>query len=117
MLGYIGFGIVDNGVLIFGAVAGFNLEDIINNGLDKLPYYRIQTRIKGLSSTLLGAGISNAISDLLGGFCVSWQLALGTCSGCLLAVIVCLPFIFKIERKPNARNKDQANRLGNNMYV
>jgi len=99
MLGFIGFGIVDNGVLIGGAVAGFSLEDIINTGLDKLPYYRIQTRIKGLSSTLLGAGISNAISDLLGGFCVSWQLAFGTWLGCMIVVVACMPFIFTISKR------------------
>ena len=99
ILGYIGFGIVDNGVLIGGAIAGFNLEDIINAGLNKIPKYKIQTRVKGLSSTLLGAGLSNAISDLLGGFCVSWQLALGTCFGCLLVVVACMPFIFTIEKK------------------
>jgi len=105
MLGYIGFGIVDNGVLIGGAVAGFSLEDIINNVLDKLPHYKIQTRVKGLSSTLLGAGISNAVSDLLGGFCVSWQLAFGTCLGCMIVVMACVPFIFKIEKRINVKER------------
>ena len=98
-LGFIGFGIVDNGVLIGSALLGFSLEDIINNKLNKIPRYKIQTRVKGLSSTLLGSGIGNALSDLLGGFCVSLSVAFGTAFGCMLVVLVCTPFIFKIERK------------------
>lgn len=102
MWGLIGFGIIDNGVLIGGAIVGFSLEDIINNLLEKLlskTAYEIKTRVRGLSSTLLGAGISNAISDFMGGWCVGWQMAVGTSLGCMLVVIICLPIIFKLRRK------------------
>lgn len=102
MLAEIGFGIIDNGVLIGGALIGFSLEDIINNYLNNLfkkTNYKLQTRVKGLSSTLLGAGISNGISDFLGGWCVSWQMAVGTFLGCMLIVVLCLPIIFKLSKK------------------
>ena len=102
MIGEIGFGLIDNGVLIGGAVVGFSLEDVINNKLDYLlrnTKYKLTTRVKGLSSTLLGAGISNAISDFMGGWCVNWQMAFGTFIGCMLIVIGCLPLIFKLEIK------------------
>lgn len=99
MWGSIGFGIVDNGVLILGAVLGFSFEDLINEGLARVPRYLIQTRVKGLSSALLGAGIGNAISDFLGGFCISLSMAFGTLIGCLFVVVACFPFIFKVEPK------------------
>jgi len=99
MLGYIGFGVVDNGVLIVSAIIGFSFEDIINNALSKIPRYCIKTRVKGLSSALLGAGIGNAVSDFLGGFCVSPSMALGTFVGCFIVLLAFTPFIFKITRK------------------
>ena len=102
-LGLIGFGIVDNGVLIGGAVAGFSLEDRINKGLSHIPGYTIKTRVKGLSSTLLGAGISNAVSDFLGGLCVSWEMAVYTFLGCMIVVVACVPLIFKIEKETDTR--------------
>ena len=98
MIGEIGFGIVDNGVLILGGVAGFSLEDAINAKLSRIPGYRIETRVPGLSSSMLGAGIGNAVSDFLGGWCVSPAMAVGTLIGCLLVVLVVLPVIFRIER-------------------
>ena len=112
MLGEIGFGIIDNGVLIGGAILGFSLEDIINLSLDKAlcqTKYVISTRIKGLSSTLLGAGVSNAISDFLGGWCVSWQMAFGTFFGCMLVVIMGLPLIFKLTKRKGTGKEDEKN--------
>ena len=97
-IGYIGFGLVDNGVLIFGALLGFSFEDIINNRLDRFGF---ETRTKGLSGTLLGGGIGNAISDFLGGLCVSLGVATATFLGCMLVVIVCLPLIFKTKGLQN----------------
>jgi len=99
MLGYIGFGVVDNGVLIVSAIIGFSFEDAINNALGLLPCVSIKTRVKGLSSALLGGGIGNAISDFLGGFCVSPSMALGTFLGCLIVLLAFTPFIFKITLK------------------
>ena len=102
MLGEIGFGLVDNGVLVGGAIIGFSMEDIINDWLNHLmknTRYKIVTRVKGLSATLLGAGVGNAISDFLGGWCVGWQMAFGTLIGCMLIVLFCLPIIFKLKAR------------------
>ncbi|MHA1738530.1 MAG: N-acetyl-anhydromuranmyl-L-alanine amidase [Candidatus Heimdallarchaeota archaeon] len=96
------FGIVDNGILVGGAIIGFSIEDMINDYLAylmKKKSYCIKTRVKGLSGSLLGAGIGNAISDFAGGWCVSWQMAFGTLIGCMLIVILTLPIIFKVEKK------------------
>ncbi len=102
MLGEILFGIVDNGVLIGSALIGFSLEDIINDWLFHLTrnkQYYIASRVKGLSYTILGAGMGNSISDFLGGLCMNWQMAVGSFLGCMLIVLVCLPLIFKLERR------------------
>ncbi len=100
MFNEIGFGLIDNGILVAGAILGFSIEDFINSYLEKLlanKNYKLITRVKGLSGALLGAGIGNAISDFFGGWCVSWQMAFGTFIGCMLIVILALPIIFKIE--------------------
>lgn len=102
MINEIGFGIIDNSILVIGAILGFSTEDFINNWLEKIfkkSSYKIQTRIKGLSGSLLGAGIANAISDWFGGWCVSWQLAWGSFIGCLLIILFSFPIIFKIQKK------------------
>jgi len=102
MLNEIGFGLIDNGILVGGAIFGFSIEDWINDTLECLlskTKYTLKTRVKGLSGALLGAGIGNAISDFAGGFCVSLNMAFGTLIGCMLIVIFTLPFIFKLERK------------------
>jgi len=102
MLNEILFGIVDNGILVGGAILGFSMEDLINDGLSYLlrkKNYTLKTRIKGLSGSLLGAGLGNAISDFFGGWCIGWQMAFGTFFGCLLIVVLTLPIIFKVEKK------------------
>jgi len=102
MLNEIGFGLIDNGILVGGAILGFSLEDLINNWLFYLmrkKNYTLKTRVKGLSGSLLGAGLGNAVSDFFGGWCISWQMAFGTLIGCLLIVILTLPIIFKMEKK------------------
>ena len=104
MISEIGFGLIDNGILVGGAILGFSIEDMINDYLAHVltkKSYIIETRVKGLSGSLLGAGIGNAISDFFGGFCVSWQLAFGSFIGCILIVIICLPIIFKVEKYEN----------------
>lgn len=101
-LNIIGFGIIDNGILVGGAILGFSLEDLINRWLEALfkkSKYNLSTRIKGLSGSLLGAGIGNAVSDFLGGWCIGWQMAFGTFFGCMLIVLLSLPIIFKLEMK------------------
>ncbi len=102
MIGEIGFGLIDNGVLVGGAIIGFSLEDLINTGLAYLlrkKNFNLITRVKGLSGALLGAGMGNAISDFLGGWCISWQMAFGTFIGCMIVVTLTLPIIFKLEKK------------------
>lgn len=101
-LNIIGFGIIDNGILVGGAILGFSLEDMINNSLCSLlckSKYILKTRVKGLSGSLLGAGIGNALSDFMGGWCIGWQMAFGTFLGCMIIVILTLPIIFKLEIK------------------
>lgn len=102
MINEIGFGLIDNGILVGGAIIGFSLEDLINKGLAHLlrkKNYKLVTRVKGLSGALLGAGMGNAISDFFGGWCISWQMAWGTFLGCMIIVIVILPIVFKVGTK------------------
>lgn len=108
MINEIGFGLIDNGILIFGAIAGFSLEDLINKGMDYLlrkKNYTLVTRVKGLSGALLGAGVGNAISDFFGGWCVNWQMAFGSFIGCMLIVLIILPFVFKVEKRKLAEDE------------
>jgi hypothetical protein len=101
-LNIIGFGLIDNGILVGGAILGFSLEDLINRVLElwlEKSKYSLHTRVKGLSGSLLGAGLANAISDFLGGWCIGWQMAFGSFIGCMLIVILTLPIIFKLELK------------------
>ena len=102
MINEIGFGLIDNGILIGGAIIGFSIEDLISDGLSYIlrkSNYILKMRFKGASSTLLGAGIGNAISDWLGGWCISSDMAFGTFFGCMLVVVASLPIIFKVEKK------------------
>jgi len=102
MINEIGFGLIDNGILVGGAIIGFSLEDLLNKALEHAlikTKYKLSTRIKGLSGSLLGAGVGNAISDFLGGWCISWQMAFGTFIGCMLIVTLTLPIVFKLETK------------------
>lgn len=102
MVSEIFFGTIDNGILVGGAILGFSLEDLINHWLESLfekSKYKLQTRVKGLSGSLLGAGMANAISDFLGGWCIGWEMAFGSALGCLIIVLLTLPIIFKLEVK------------------
>ena len=76
MFEYIIFGIVDNGIMLLGAITGLSVERY-------LPKY-FQNGI----GTLFGAGIANAVSDWSGGAVTgSWDLAFGTLIGCLIALL------------------------------
>ena len=85
-LDYFVFGVVDNSVLILGALFGLSVERL-------LPVWLQQGR-----SAVLGAGIGNAVSDWLGGAStLNWPLAWGTFFGCI-AVLVFVPLYFWLRR-------------------
>ena len=75
------FGIIDNGVMILGALFGLSIEKY-------LPEYFH----RGVG-TVFGAGIANAVSDWLGGIAVTWSFAFGALIGCLIALIVVPVFV------------------------
>lgn len=75
------FGLIDNGVLIIGALFGLSIEKY-------LPKYFH----KGIG-TVFGAGIGNAVSDWLGGVAISMSFAWGTLIGCLLALVLIPGFV------------------------
>jgi len=71
------FGIIDNGILLIGAVFGLSIERF-------LPKYFH----KGWGA-VIGAGIGNAISDFCGGIGErNLSLALGTFVGCIIALLL-----------------------------
>ena len=75
MFEFVMFGIVDNGVMLAGAITGLSVEKYLP------PYFH-----RGIG-TIMGAGIANAVSDFMGGAVTgSWDLALGTAGGCILAL-------------------------------
>ena len=75
------FGIIDNGVMILGALFGLSVEKYLP------PYFH-----RGVG-TVFGAGIANAISDWLGGLAVDWSFAWGALLGYLIALIVVTVFV------------------------
>jgi hypothetical protein len=75
------FGIIDNAVLIIGALFGLSIEKY-------LPKYFH----KGVG-TVFGAGIGNAVSDWLGGVAISMSFAWGALIGCTLALILIPGFV------------------------
>jgi len=86
MIDYIVYGIVDNGVMILGAMTGLELERFLPD--------RFQ---KGLA-TVVGAGLGNATSDFMGGAStLSWDLATGTALGCLIGLVF-IPTLYYIGK-------------------
>ena len=76
IVNFIIFGIVDNAVMIAGAILGLSWERFMPK------YFQ-----KGMGG-VLGAGIGNAISDFMGGaITASWGLAFGTAIGCLIGLL------------------------------
>ena len=76
MLEFIIFGIVDNAIMILGAMTGLSVEKYLPPAFQK-----------GIG-TVVGAGLGNALSDFLGGASTaSWDLATGTALGCLIGLI------------------------------
>ena len=75
---YIIFGIIDNAVMLCGALFGVSIEK-------KLPA-KLQT---GFLGATIGAGLGNTFSDFLGGLgATNFELAFGSAVGCLLALII-----------------------------
>lgn len=90
MIDFIIFGIIDNGVMLAGALLGVSIEN-------KLP----KSLQNGFYGVTIGAGIGNAFSDFLGGLgSLNLPLAIGTATGCLLALVL-IP-IYNSFRKAKA---------------
>ena len=91
---YIIFGIVDNAVMLSGALFGVSLEK-------KLPK-KLQS---GFLGATLGAGIGNAFSDFLGGLgATNIELALGSGLGCLISLVI-IPIYLTIKREVTDEEK------------
>lgn len=87
MIEFIIFGIIDNLVMIIGAMTGYEVEKYLPS--------RFQ---KGLG-TVVGAGLGNATSDWLGGATAgNLSLANGTALGCIIALVF-IPIILFIQRQ------------------
>jgi L-aminopeptidase/D-esterase-like protein len=90
MLEYIIFGIVDNAIMILGAMTGLSVEKYLPPAFQK-----------GIG-TVVGAGLGNALSDFAGGASTaSWDLATGTALGCIIGLI----FIPIFKMLGNLRSK------------
>ena len=76
MIDFIIYGIMDNGIMIAGALTGRSFEHLLpkhfQNGL----------------GVVYGAGLANAFSDFIGGMTtLSYSLAFGTAIGCLIGML------------------------------
>jgi hypothetical protein len=80
------FGIIDNGVMILGALFGLSVEKYLP------PYFH-----RGVG-TVFGAGIANAVSDWMGGLAVDWGFAWGALLGCLIALAV-VPIFVELKKR------------------
>ena len=79
------FGIIDNGILLMGAVFGLSIEKFLPK------YFQ-----KGWGA-VLGAGVGNAISDFAGGIGErNLELAIGTFLGCMVALLL-IPLLKKLK--------------------
>ena len=85
MIDFIIFGIVDNEIMILGAMTGLSIEKYLPKAFQK-----------GIG-TVIGAGIGNAVSDFMGGATTaSWELAFGTAFGCIIGLVF-IPLFKKIQ--------------------
>ena len=92
MIEYIIFGIVDNSVMLVGALGGVSIEK-------KFPK-RLQT---GFLGPIIGAGLGNTFSDFLGGLgATNLELAFGSAIGCLMALVL-IPIYLAFKMKGEKR--------------
>ena len=78
MIEYIIFGIIDNAVMLSGALFGVSIEK-------RFPK-KLQT---GFLGATVGAGLGNTFSDFLGGIgATNMDLAFGSAIGCIIALII-----------------------------
>jgi len=88
---YIIFGIIDNLVMIIGAMTGYEVERYLPKALQK-----------GLGA-VIGAGLGNATSDWLGGFVAgNLGMANGTALGCIIGLLF-IPIIVLISNLRRSR--------------
>ena len=85
---YVIFGIIDNAVMLTGALFGISIEK-------KFPK-KLQT---GFLGATLGAGLGNTFSDFLGGLgATNIDLAFGSALGCIIALSV-IPVYMRLSSK------------------
>ena len=77
IIDYILFGIVDNAVMIIGALTGKEIENFLPK------------RFQKGTGAVIGAGLGNAVSDFMGGISSgNLDLAVFTAVGCLIGLVV-----------------------------
>ena len=88
MTEYIIFGIIDNAVMLTGALYRYKIEKTLPK--------KLQT---GFLGATIGAGLGNAFSDFLGGLgATNLSLAFGSAIGCLIALGI-IPIYLKITKR------------------
>ena len=91
---YIIFGIIDNAVMLSGALFGVSIEKKFTK--------RLRT---GFLGATVGAGLGNAFSDFLGGLgATNIELAVGSGLGCLIALILIPLYLIIKGRLLNENN-------------
>tara|TARA_R100000458_G_C8267243_1_gene242234 strand:- start:948 stop:1265 length:318 start_codon:yes stop_codon:yes gene_type:complete len=87
---YTMFGIIDNTVMVIGALTGLEIEKFLPK--------RMQIGM----GAVYGACVGNAVSDFMGGAVTgSWDLAFNTAWGCLLVIpaIPLFSYVGKLRRQ------------------